>query len=320
MTAHVSSHRVLVVERNRVASDVIALRLRPTESALPGWTPGAHIDVALPSGLVRQYSLCGSTGLGTDYRIAVLRQGAGRGGSSEIHDRLRVGSEVTISGPRNRFELVAADGYVFVAGGIGITPLLPMIESVAAAGAPWRLLYAGRSRSAMPFLDRLQGWAGQVEVFPGDEGGRMNLEALLADSAGSAVYACGPAALVEAARAIVTSWPAGSFHTELFAAEPRSAPADVPAAGFEVQLGHDGPVLTVAAGTSILQTVLDAGADVLYSCGEGTCGSCETTVLEGAVHHEDSLLSPQERAAGAMLICVSRAAGARLVLDIEPPL
>jgi ferredoxin-NADP reductase len=232
--------------------------------------------------------------------------------------RWGVGSELTIIGPRNRFELVPAQQYVFVVGGIGITPLLPMIESVAAAGLPWRLFYGGRSRASMAFLDRLARWHGHVEVVPEDELGRIDVGALLASSVGSAVYACGPVGLTDAVRSVAERWPSGSFHFERFnGGDP--APATVHDAPFEVQLGLGGPVVTVAPGVSVLHAVLDAGADVLYSCEEGSCGSCETTVLEGEVAHRDSLLSEGERASGAMLICVSRAGCPRLVLDIESP-
>lgn len=317
MTEHRDAHRVRVIDRAVVGTDVAVLRLGGA-AALPTWTPGSHVDVVLPSGLIRQYSLCGSSGAAGEYTIAVLRQPDGRGGSEEVHQKLDVGTELTIIGPRNRFELVSAHRYVFVAGGIGITPLLPMIEAVAAAGVPWRLIYGGRSRTSMAFLDRLSGWPDTVELIPQDECGRMDIGVLLAGSVGSAVYTCGPAGLIDAVRSVVERWPSGSFHFERFNGV-ESAVATVKDTPFEVQLGHGGPVVPVAAGVSVLQAVLDAGADVLYSCEEGSCGSCETTVLDGEVAHRDSLLSDGERACGAMLICVSRAACPRLVLDIESP-
>lgn len=310
-------HRVRVSDRALVGSDVVVLRLEGL-TALPAWTPGAHVDVVLPSGLVRQYSLCGSVDSAGEYTIAVLRQPDGRGGSDEMHQKVNVGTELAIVGPRNKFELAAAQEYVFVAGGIGITPLLPMVEAVAAAGLPWRLIYGGRSRATMAFLDRLAGWRDTVEVIPEDELGRMDIGALLASSVGSAVYVCGPAGLIDAVGSVVDQWGSGSFHFERFSGDGVAAIADGDQA-FEVQLGLGGPVIEVAADETVLQAVLAAGADVLYSCEEGDCGSCETAVLDGAVMHRDSALTPEERAAGAMLICVSRAACPRLVLDIDAP-
>jgi ferredoxin-NADP reductase len=294
---------------------VVILRLQA--ESLPAWTPGAHIDVVLPSGQVRQYSLCGPADSPGEYTIAVLRQSDGRGGSEELHQKVSLGTELTILGPRNKFELVPARQYVFVAGGIGITPLLPMVEAVAAAGMPWRLIYAGRSRSSMAFLDRLAGWHDTVEVIPTDEVGRMDVGALLSSSVGAAVYVCGPAGLIDAVGSVVDRWPAGSFHSERFTGDGVAPVVDGDQA-FEVQLGPGGPVIAVGADETVLQAVLNAGADVLYSCEEGSCGSCETTVLDGEVLHRDSVLTADEQAAGAMLICVSRAACPRLVLEIDP--
>jgi len=187
---------------------------------------------------------------------------------------------------------------------------------VAAAGLPWRLIYGGRSRTSMAFLERLAGWRENVEVIATDELGRMDVSALLASSVGSAVYVCGPAGLIDAVGAVVDQWTAGSFHFERFSGEGVEALVDGDQA-FEVQLGPGGPVIPVAADETVLQAVLKTGADVLYSCEEGSCGSCETTVLDGAVLHRDSALTDDERAAGSMLICVSRAACPRLVLDVE---
>ncbi|AQA03749.1 hypothetical protein BVC93_16420 [Mycobacterium sp. MS1601] len=309
-------HRVQVVDRVTVGTDVVILRLHgPT---LPAWTPGAHVDVVLPSGQIRQYSLCGPADAQGEYTIAVLRQQDGRGGSEEVHQKLTVGTQLTLVGPRNKFELQPAQEYVFVAGGIGITPLLPMIESVAAAGLPWRLVYGGRSRSSMAFLERLEAFGGAVQVIPEDELGRMDVSAVLSPSVGAAVYVCGPAGLIDAVGEVVEGWASGSFHFERFGGDGVAASEHGDQA-FEVQLGLGGPVVQVAADQTVLQAVLDAGADVLYSCEEGSCGSCETAVLDGEVVHWDTALTDDERAGGAMLICVSRAACPRLVLDIDAP-
>jgi ferredoxin-NADP reductase len=316
-------HRVRVTGRRDLAAGVVGLSLVGSEGALPPWTPGAHVDVVLPSGTVRQYSLCGP--LGADrYEIAVLLEAAGRGGSAEVHRVLQPGMELRISPPRNRFPLERAASYVFVAGGIGITPILPMVEALSSRDLPWRLVYGGRSRASMAFLDELELWGDDVVVVPQDELGLIDLAAELGPYAGSAVYVCGPPQLIAAVRHHVAAWPTGSLHVEEFsptavARNPTPVDAAVDNVGFEVQLGAGGPVLAVPADRSILEVVLDSGADVLFSCEEGTCGSCETRVLAGAVDHRDALLTDDERAAGQMLLCVSRASCPRLVLDILAP-
>jgi ferredoxin-NADP reductase len=312
------ARRVRVVEVTAVAEDVRLLRLAdPQGGELPAWTPGAHVDVVLPSGRVRQYSLCGSPQDLTGYEIAVLREPNGRGGSLEVHGQLTPGVEVGIVGPRNRFPLHDAEGYLFIAGGIGITPLLPMIEEADRRGRAWRLVYGGRSRATMAFLDRLDRWRGSVTVLPQDEFGLLDLPTLLAPAADTLVYCCGPGPLLDAVGGhCAERWPEGSLHVERFTGDGVAAlPGGSEA--FEVQVGPDGPVLEVAAGRSVLEVLLDAGADVLFSCEEGTCGSCETRVLAGRPDHRDGLLTPEERAAGLMLICVSRSLDERLVLDVR---
>lgn len=175
-----------------VGTDGAVLRL--TGEALPEWTAGAHIDVVLPFYAVRQYSLCGRPESPDEYTIAVLLQPEGRGGSLAVHQKVDVGTELTIVGPRNRFELVAAPRYVFVAGGIGITPLLPMIELAAAAGLPRRFIYGGRSRDSMAFLDRVAQWDDLFEIIPEDKHGRIDVDAVLATAVDAARYVCGPPA------------------------------------------------------------------------------------------------------------------------------
>lgn len=312
-----------VARRCLRADGVLGLTLTGIDGALPSWTPGAHIDVVLPSGLCRQYSLCGPVG-SADYEIAVLDEPSGRGGSHEVHHGVPVGANLKISPPRNRFPLIRADAYLFVAGGIGITPLLPMVESVAAAGLPWRLLYCGRSRSSMAFLDELDLYDEHIDIVARDEAERADVAAAVASAAaahpGVAVYACGPASLLGDLEAAVKAAGSGELHSERFVAAPLGEPVDRgPAAAFEVQLGANGPVVPVADDQSILDAVLEAGADVLYSCEEGTCGSCQSTVLLGDVDHRDDLLTEQERADKQILICVSRCHGDRLVLDIAGP-
>ncbi len=326
---------VTVARRRVEAEGVVSLQLRaPGGGCLPRWEPGAHVDLHLGPGLVRQYSLCGDPDEPDVWQVAVLRAAAGRGGSAAVHDRLVEGTQLQVGGPRNAFPLLPAPRYLFIAGGIGITPILPMLAAARAAGADWRLAYGGRSRSSMAFLDRLPADPERVEVFPQDEAGLLPLRRLLpAPGAGSGtppplVYCCGPEPLLAAVERACSGWPDGWLRTERFA--PRAQPADTPAAGnpgldnqgldnqgFEVELSGSGTTLTVPADRSLLQVLEDSGVAMLSSCREGTCGTCEVGVLAGDVEHRDSLLTPAERAAGdIMLPCVSRARGARLVLDL----
>ncbi|GIE82433.1 ferredoxin [Actinoplanes philippinensis] len=296
-----------------VARGVVALDLRSADGReLPAWTPGAHVDVHLAAGLTRQYSLCGDPGDRSVWRIAVRRQDTGRGGSRHVHERLSVQDVIEVGEPRNHFPLQPAARYVFLAGGIGITPILPML---AAAAAPWELHYAGRDAASMPFLDRLAG-DGRVTLYPEDERGRIDLDPLLGrQPPGTLVYCCGPEGMLRAAEESCARRPDVSLRVERFTPAPAAGP--VPRDDFEVELAATGRTLAVPAGRSILEVVEDAGVSVLSSCREGTCGTCETTVLAGAVDHRDSLLTPAERAAGdTILLCVSRAAGPRLVLDL----
>lgn len=304
--------RPLRIAALRSAADgVLALELvAPDGGPLPAWTPGAHVDLSLPCGRIRSYSLCSDPGDLTRYRIAVLRVAKGRGGSVQVHDTLRVGDVLPVSAPRNRFELVDADEYLLIAGGIGITPLLPMAHRLSAAGRTWRLLYAGRSRTTMAFLDELAR-DGRVTVVAEDEAGRPDLAAELARSPGATVYACGPAGLLDAVRGLSE----GPVHTERFAPVTEGTPPDE--RGVLVELARSGLSLTVPAGLSILDAVRDAGVSAPSSCEMGICGTCETKVLDGVPDHRDDLLTDDERAAGnTMMICVSRGRGERLVLDL----
>jgi ferredoxin-NADP reductase len=311
-------HLVRVASRSTLAEGVVGLTLEPVHGSLPRWTPGAHIDLVLPSGIVRQYSLCGPL-TSDNYEIAVLREPASRGGSEEVHKTLRPGMEIKIHGPRNRFPLERHTDYLFIAGGIGITPILPMIEAVDGLGLSWRLVYGGRSRDAMAFLDTLELYDGNVVVLPQDERGLIDIVGELAASPHGLVYTCGPTPLIDAVQAAVDAVERGPLHFERFVSAPIEVGDDHPPASvFEVQLGEGGPVVPVAEDQSILDAVLSAGADVLFSCEEGTCGSCQTRVLAGDVDHRDGLLTDQEREEGDMLICVSRCASGRLVLDIAP--
>ena len=308
---------VVVTARRAEAEGVVGVELAlPSGEHLPSWTPGAHIDVELPGGLTRQYSLCGDPADRAHWRIGVLREAEGRGGSRWIADELTEGTTLRVRGPRNNFPLQAAGRYVFVAGGIGITPLLPMIRAVDAARADWVLHYGGRTRASMAFLGQLDAYGDRVRVHPQDEVGLLDLHAVLGDpAADTLVYCCGPSGLIEALEDRCRAWGPGALHVERFTAAPVVTGGED--AAFDVVCERSGRTVTVSPELTVLEAVENAGIPVLSSCAEGICGTCETTVLEGDPDHRDSLLTEEEKAAGdTMLICVSRCRGARLVLDL----
>ncbi|OJY38487.1 PDR/VanB family oxidoreductase [Pseudonocardia sp. 73-21] len=295
------------------ADGVRELQLGPaTDTPLPSWTPGAHIDLVLAPDLVRQYSLCGDPGNPT-WSVAVLHEPGGRGGSTLVHDVLGVGDVLTARGPRNHFALEPAPAYLFVAGGIGITPLLPMIAEADAAGADWRLLYGGRNRSSMAYADALAAHGWRVDLRPHDEHGLLDLDAALAAAPPEAlVYCCGPEPLLAA---LEQRCDAGRLHVERFT--PRDAGAVLGPGEFDVRLRRTGATVRVTAEQTVLAAVESAGATVLQSCREGTCGTCETAVLGGRPEHRDSVLDEAERADGAtMMVCVSRSLDPVLELDL----
>ena len=306
----------LVVEKKELlADDVVLLTLRdPSGAELPEWTPGAHLDLVLTADLVRQYSLCGDPGERSVYRVAVLREPAGRGGSAHVHDVVAEGDTVLVRGPRNRFALVDAPGYVFVAGGIGITPLVPMIAAAHAAGADWQLVHGGRSRASMAFTELAGRHPDRVALVPQDEAGLLDVAGILAAAAGRPVYCCGPEGLLAAVEAEGERLGV-PVHVERFSARPGAL--DGPDEAFEVELSGSGTVVAVPAGCSILDALEGAGIATLSSCREGTCGTCETGVLAGEPYHRDSLLTEEERASNeVMMLCVSRSRSPRLVLEL----
>jgi ferredoxin-NADP reductase len=306
----------LVAEKRVVADGVVTLVLRdPDDRPFPPWTPGAHVDLLLGDARTRQYSLCGDPGDHHVWRLGVLRE-AGGDSSVYVHDRVQRGDVVRVRGPRNNFPLEESPRYLFLAGGIGITPLLPMIATVDAAGAEWSLVYGGRARASMAFLDELARYGDRVSVRPQDETGLLDLDGLLGTPrADTRVYCCGPEPLLAAVEERCAAWPPGSLHVERFSPKPLTEPLRTGA--FDVVLAQSELTLTVPPDRSILEMVEDAGIPVLSSCAEGTCGTCETAVLEGLPDHRDSVLSEEERAANdCMMICVSRSCSSRLVLDL----
>jgi ferredoxin-NADP reductase len=307
-----------LIDRQLICQDVVLLTLaHPERVDLPRWAPGAHIDVESSNGLTRQYSLCGDPADLTRWQVAVLRTPDSRGGSTWVHDVMSAGDLVKIRGPRNHFQMQPASEYLLIAGGIGITPLLPMVRALQGAGANWRLVYGGRSRESMAFADELvDEFPDRVAIYPQDELGVLPLRDILAPHpSGTAIYSCGPEGMLKACEELADSWPAGSLHIERFTSQ--AITAGTPSTVFEVELASSGDVLTIPADRSILSVLIDAGVDIDWSCGEGTCGTCETFVLDGVPDHRDLVLTAEERAEGAsMFVCVSRANSPRLVLDL----
>ncbi|MFD3591124.1 PDR/VanB family oxidoreductase [Nocardia sp. NPDC058640] len=313
--------RVLVTERRIEAhdQDVVSLRLEsPDGRVLPRWRPGAHLDLELPSGRLRQYSLCGDPADERAYRIAVRRIPGGGGGSVEMHDTLTVGSRLVVRGPRNAFPF-AIPGHGspshrlhFVAGGIGITPILPMARLAHRLGVPWTLVYSGRSRDTIPFLAEIESFGGNVVVRTDDEHGLPTAQDLLPGvRPGTAVYACGPTPMTSAIVAAVREMPSVELHFERF-----SPPPIIDGTPFEIEFASTGEVVTVAADRTVLDTILKTRPDQPYSCRQGFCGTCVIRVRAGEPDHRETTLSDADHAEGAMLACVSRCHGQRLVLDL----
>ncbi|GAA4474956.1 PDR/VanB family oxidoreductase [Rhodococcus olei] len=310
--------RMRVARRALVADGVLELVLLPVDGErVPEWTPGAHVGLTLGEGLVRHYSLCGEP---TDdhFRLAILREPESRGGSVFVHDSLAEGDVLTVEAPRNHFPLVPdAPEYVFVAGGIGVTPLLPMIEEVERVGATWRLEYGGRTRASMAYHEELTTrYPSRVRVHPQDEVGLMPLAEILADrDRGVAVYCCGPGPLIEAVEKECGAQGIGDLHFERFSAQaPVALDTDCE---FEVVLAVSGQTVPVPVGCTILEAVEKAGVPADSSCRDGTCGTCEVGVLEGRPDHRDFILTDAEKETGdTMLICISRSCSDRLVLDL----
>lgn len=311
-----------VIDRRVVAHDqnVVALTLAADNgAAVQSWRAGAHLDLTLPSGLVRQYSLCGDPKDTTRYRIAVRRIPDGGGGSIEVHDALVPGTTVTTGGPRNAFPLTVP-GYGssvrrirFIAGGIGITPILPMLDVVDRLGVEWSMVYTGRSHDSLPFVDELSRFGERVEVRTDDRCGVPVADDLLGECPdGTAVYACGPAPMLTAIRARLSGRDDVELHFERFAAPPV-----IDGHVFEVELAASGTTISVGADETLLAALRREKVPTPYSCQQGFCGTCRVRVLGGEVDHRDTLLTQPERDSDMMLVCISRGVpGGRLTLDL----
>ncbi|MDH6593648.1 cytochrome P450/ferredoxin-NADP reductase [Variovorax sp. TBS-050B] len=314
--------RPVVVERvTQVADGIVKLRLAsPDGKPLPRWTPGSHIDVECGSPeRSRQYSLCGDPDEAGVFEIAVLHEAEGRGGSNWVHTQVKAGDRLRIRGPRNHFRLdESAKKAIFIAGGIGITPVSAMARRAKALGMDYELHYSGRSRARMAFLDELAALHGErLHVHAGDEGRRCDLRALLAQPvAGAQVYACGPLRMLEALEDCCAGWPEGSLRVEHFESTLATLDPSKERA-FEVELKDSGLVIAVAPDQTLLSALRAANVDVQSDCEEGLCGSCEVRVLAGRVDHRDVVLTRTEREANTkMMACCSRACDGRLVLEL----
>jgi ferredoxin-NADP reductase len=319
---------VKVAAKTQLSVDVVGLTLVcAAGEQLPAWQPGAHIELALDictdasgkdnsgSVILRQYSLCSDYTDNSQWQVAVLREEAGRGGSLFVHNKIQPGDTITVSIPRNHFPFKPRKKCLFIAGGIGITPILPMIQQANSEGVDWRLVYLSRERSRMSCLDNLQGYPQSRITLNGDkEDGYIDLPALLSTcDTDTSVYSCGPKPLLDALEKQYgeqTSW---SLNIERFS----GGPVDMSGEAFDVVIKSTGRRFSIPQGKSVLSILREAGMKIPTSCGDGICGSCETGVLSGTPDHRDSILSEDERADNdSMMLCVSRSLSSELILDL----
>lgn len=301
-----------VIDRLTEAEGVISLHLADAASVpLPTWMPGAHIEVELetPDGelMSRHYSLCSDPHDLKSWRIGIRNDTGGRGGSAWLHENAKLGTEVRCSAPRNHFPLEPATRYRFIAGGIGITPILPMLQRAEQEGIDWTLLYRGRSRESMAFLDELAEYGDRVQVSARSEVGDCRLsDHLDAVGDGEAVYACGPSSMLQQLDLEAQRLPPGALHVEHFTPRESDTASD---SVFRVEFAASGITASVSPGTSVLDVAEAHGIQVFTSCREGTCGTCETPIIGGEAEHRDTVLSTAEQVEqSCMMICVSRAA------------
>jgi len=313
---------VKVARRRQEALDIASFELvKPDGSALPGFSAGSHIDVQLPGGLTRQYSLCNDAADPHRYRIAVLRDANSRGGSAALHDRVREGDTLAISEPRNHFPLVHAKRTLLFAGGIGVTPLLCMAQRLATTGADFTLHYCTRSLERTAFGDEIAAspYAGRVHfhIDDGDAAQQLDLDAVLGQpDPGTHIYVCGPSGfiawIVQAAERF--AWNKDQVHLEYFGAAPQETKGD---RAFQVRLASSGASYEVPAGQTVVQALQAHGVEILTSCEQGVCGTCLTRVLQGECEHRDLYLTDEEKARHDQFTpCCSRAKGPLLVLDL----
>ena len=314
--------RVKVVRKKAEADGIASFELAPADGGtLPAFSAGSHVDVHVPGGLTRQYSLCNDPVTRHTYRIAVLRDAASRGGSVGMHDAVNEGDVLTISEPRNHFPLVHAVRTILFAGGIGITPLLCMAHRLAAVGSDFELHYCTRSKSKTAFVDEIaqSNFADRVHFHfdDGPEEQKLQLARVLTQvEPQTHLYVCGPAGFIQFVTewAKGCGWPAGQVHVEFFAAPGQDTSAD---RAFDVKVASTGQVVNVPTGKSVVKALAEAGVEVLTSCEQGVCGTCITRVLEGTCDHRDMYFTDEEKARNDQFTpCCSRAKSEVLVLDL----
>lgn len=313
---------VKVLRRRQEALDIASFELaKPDGSALPGFSAGSHIDVQVPGGPVRQYSLCNDAAENHRYRIAVLRDANSRGGSAGMHDAVREGDTLLISEPRNHFPLVHARRTLLFAGGIGVTPLLAMAQRLATSGADFALHYSTRSPERTAFRDEIaaSSYAQRVRFHfdDGEAAQKLDLARELGPpDAGTHIYVCGPTGFIDfvVKTAQGLGWPADQVHLEYFGAAPQDTAGDRP---FQVKIASSGAVYDVAAGQTVVHALQEHGIEILTSCEQGVCGTCITRVLQGECDHRDLYFTDEEKAANDQFTpCCSRAKTPLLVLDL----
>ena len=316
-----STLQVFVHTLRYEAQGVISIELRDLhQKELPAFEAGSHIDLHLPNGMVRSYSLLNDCSERHRYVLGILKDPKSRGGSKAVHEQLRIGMRLDISAPHNNFPLQeAADYSVLVAGGIGVTPILCMARRLNALGKPYEVLYFARSRQNAAFVDSLQELGAKVHFhFDDEQSGPPNLKALLAERKipHAHYYACGPAVMLDAFEKECASLGYANAHIERFAAVEVAAANDA-LQRYTVELKRSGKVIEITPEISLLAALQAVNADVMPSCEEGICGSCETRVISGIPDHRDSVLSPAEQATNqVMMVCVSGCKSERLVLDL----
>lgn len=310
---------VRVASKRPVAADVVALRLEPLRGSLPAFQPGAHIDLHLPGGLVRQYSITNGPEETRAYVIGVKREADGRGGSAAVHDVVREGDVLAVSAPLNNFPL-RRDALLttFIAGGIGVTPLLAMAQTLMRDRAAFRFCAFARSRDHLPFAELLDGFGDRVTRHLGLDAAATGevLRRVVAEPAVKhELYVCGPPAMLDLARRLAAEagWPEAAVHFEYFKNE---RPIDA-SSSFEIALARSALTLEVPAGRSIVEVLRANGVAITTSCEQGACGTCRVAVIDGVPDHQDVHLSQSEKARGdCLMACVSRARSPRLVLDL----
>lgn len=315
--------QVRVARKATEALDIVTLELVAVDGkALPSFSAGSHVDVQLPGGITRQYSLCNDPQETHRYLIGVLRDPATRGGSAAVHDSVKEGDLLQISTPKNHFPLAhEAKQHLLLAGGIGITPILCMAERLAITGSAFEMHYATRAPERTAFRARIaaSSFADRVHFHHdnGDAAQKLDLKALLSSpQAGTHLYVCGPKGYMDAVlgTARAAGWPESQLHYEFFGAEVAKSDSD---AGFEIKLASSGRIIMVPKDQTVTQALAAAGVEVMVSCEQGVCGTCLTRVLEGVPDHKDSYLTPQEQAANDQFTpCCSRSKTPQLVLDL----